>query len=1113
MRPQILSRAVFVALTASVLSSCYVEYSFEQKKVELDTLGNEIHKVWRKDAVRAAENAEAKTAMLDETRAEFVTAIDTIAPEDQLAEIDQFLANLLTLIDDGIVPALTRKLIVVLNEAAADMALLQALATPSGPPADSFVSPDAAPNLLGYISGYPDLVAFLRLQTRILLENDGFTDDGRVTFEEPAALSDLVRVLSNALAEEPATDEEPLAVLIRDLTLVEDDAYNPPVNPLPVYAALFDDRGYPLVVTDGAGAVVFPFTDADGDGLADVDADGKFILQSGDHVAVRPFAFQGDVNEPVTRDQFGRASNGNGFVFRYVDLHRTALGFLIRQQYELSSKDTLYDMLGAFKTIMGTKQAYTDDIGGYEGYAQEHPLMDLSQAAIYAVDTPALPDMLEGISEMSRRHPEDLAKLFWAIDNMIDVLNEFPNAGMTDNQTMVYDMLPVLQEIVADPALWADVMAAFRDPINRKSGLAFATLLSYRDNDSVPVKDGPYDACFQNCKGQFPIGTPSRFDCIRSCPMGEIFDEPMDFDAPESPESRSAFQKFQHLLRDSNGLTYTMSIDEASFDGDPLPEVPPLLVLDDAAAAMIAAIAGNLYLGDYVPDSLWSSDLGSLLSFLGVDSGDVASLIETISDLFGAHMDANPTPDQITRLFNQPDIKFETDRVVLNPADPVCHDGYVMSKHLGMGLFQAEAAGVVDTIYPLAKAFSDHGREDLLVKLMVVFHDHYAGNAALYKTAAGGQSPMKAANMRSYEPALKKIFEEGELFEALNDFAIAQYETEQATGLPVTEALRQVLAKALQPGYMNRRQENFVIIDDGRTVPSASALHHLINAIDQASARLESNQEARDKLDGAVGNMAQLLVGTEREAPNPPRFKDAGSLAFTVHLTKFLADKAREKQQAGTLSTWLQQDAIDAMEEFWRSRTLTALVDLADQTLSDPNDKQVLDNFMAYLLGGVPGQVQVLVAVHQMLVKSIAKNQWLPVARFLARVIDPDREWTVGDDYQRVPMVTLGTLMLKKTLDADPDNTGIFLIHRGLDRPPYGDSPFSVVVDVIARYLSPDPSAETFATANDYGHFLTEMAAYLGDDVHGMERLYEIVGRRVKPEGEQAAAEGGGDGE
>lgn len=1104
MRRNLFARALFVSLIVLLISACHRQYSFEQEKVELESLGEELWKVWHKDAQRAAERADEKSAMLVEQHNAFVDAVDAVAPEPELSAINEFMANLLTLVDDGIVPGLTRKLIVVFEEAMADAALLAALAAPTGPDAESFVSADVAPNLLGYITGYPGLVPLLRFKTRIMLENDGFTDEGARTFDEPAGISDLVRVLANELAAVDDPSDEPLAVTIRDMLLVEDAAYEPADNPRPAFVALFDDRGYPLASRNADGSLVYPFTDTDGDGRADIDVDGEFILQGGESVAVRPFATSSEasIDEPVTRDTFGRALGTGGEVFEYVDLHRTALGFLMRQQHRLSSQDALYDMLQAFRTIMGQKQVYADEIGGYEGYAQEQPLMDMSDALVYTIDTPALPDLLEGTSELANRHPDVLARLFWAFDNMGDILDENPDAGMTDEQTMVYDLLPFLAELVQDQALWADVMVALRSPIMRRSGDAYGTLLSFRDSDSLPVLDGPYDRCFQNCKSNFEIGTASRFDCIRGCPMAEIFDEPMDFAAPESFETISNFQKMQYLLRDATGKEYTMDIENAAINGDPLPPVPPLMRLPAAGEAFLNAIAGNLNLADHVPPEMWASDLGELLALFGLDEDNVATMISTISGLFGAHLDVVPTPDQITRLFNQPDIKFETTEgsvdVLLDPADPTCHDGYVMSQHFAYILFQAEASGAIDALYPLAKAFSDHGRADLLLKMMIVMHDHYAGDKSHYRTVLGAQSPMKAANMRSYEPAMLKIFQEGELFDALTDFAVAQDEVEQATGIPMAEALRQVLARGLQQGYSNRRGETWVNINDGRTVSNATALHHIFAAMDEASKRLDADPQAREKLDDAVGAIAKIMVGTTREPGGPPRFADPGSIVFTAHATKYLADKAREKQQSGELSPWLQDDVLTSIEEFWRSRTLAAILDLADEALADPSDKEVVDAFTNYLLGNSEGQTQTLVAIHQLLVQSIARDRWLPIAQFLARVIDPDRQWQTAP-YGPVSLVTLTALLLKKTLDADPDNTGIFLIHRGLKRPAYQDAPFTTIIDVIARYLSLNPAADTFETPDDYRHFYSEMASYLGDDVHGMERLYELVDRRIKP--------------
>lgn len=1092
---------MFVA--ATTLAACVVQYSFEQEKVETSTLGQELWTIWHRDAQRAVERPEQKTQMLVEQHNAFVDAVDAVAPPAELTAVNGFITNVLTLIDEGIVPALTRKVIVILREAAADVALLAGLATPAGPEAESLVSDIVAPNLLGYITGHPDLVSLLRFTTRVALSNDGFTDAGNRTFDEPAGVSDILRVLVRELRETPtASDDEPLAVTVRDLLLVEDSAYVSDVTQ-PSYVALFDRRGFPLAATDLNGQVVYPFTDADGDGLADVDAMGEFVLQGGMSVALRPFApaSQSTIAEPVTRDAYGRAIGPSGPVFQYIDIERTALGFIVRQQHRLSGQDALYDLLQAFRLIMGSKQVHTDEIGGYEGYTADQPLMEMSHALVLMLDNPGTADLLDGMGELAARSPQALANLFWALDNMVDILNASSEYAMSDLETMAYDVLPLIAEIAADQELWKDVLHAMAHPVARRNGQAFATMLQYRDSNTVPVKDGPYDRCFQQCNSQFTLGTPSRFDCIRGCPMGEIFSEEVDYALPESPTNNSSFQKMQHLLRDTQGQPYSMTIERAAVNGRPLPDVPPLLHLEAAAEAFMAAVAGNLHLADKVPPQLWQSSFGELLDLLGVENGNVAALISTLSALFGAHLDVVPTPDQITRLFNQPDIKFETTEgsndVLLDPADPTCRDGYVMSQHYAYVLYQAEASGAVDALYPIAKAFSDHGREDLLLKLLNVLHDHYAHDASPYKTAAGAQSPMKAANLRSYEPAMRELFTNGRLFEALNDYMIAQQQMESATGIPLTEAMRQLVLMALQPAN-NYKGESYVNINDGRTIGNATALHHLFRAMDEAATRMKAEPAVQAGFDSSVGAYMKIVAGTTKLPGGEPQFADAGSVKFAAHASSYLADEFRARQQSGELSTWLHDDVLPSLEELWSGRMLAAFIDIADSALADDADKAVLDNFLTYLFGSPQGRTQVLIATHQLLVQSIARDRWQPTAQFLATVLDPDREWAT-EPFGRVPVVSLVMQMLKGSLDLDPDNTGIFMIHRGLNRPQFQDAPFTTIVDVIARYFSLNPADDTFRTSEDYRHFFVTMANYLEDDVHGLERLYELVDKRVKP--------------
>ncbi len=1079
------------------LMGCHKEYDFEREDTPTRTLGHELFVIWKKDAERAAVNAEAKTQMLDDHYIEFVEAVDTVAPEDQLEEVDTFLQNVLAVVDEGILPAITRRLQMLLLEALDDVALLAALATPTGPDAESFVSVDSPPNLAGYVTAYPRLPAFLAMISRIGLENDGVNADGLLDPEESEAVTNITRELVQALEGAETEDDESLAVTLRDMALMPDNRYMADEDLTPIWAVLYDDRGYPLpAMIDGE--VGYPFVDEDGDGFADLNANGEFVYQNGGAGKLEPFSRTESIDDPVVRDEFGRALHPNGdLIYQYVDLHNTGLGFLVREFQPLSAQDTLYDMLVAFQTIMGPKTVQSDEDGAYQGYSNDHPLADLTHATVHLMELPQMPSLMRGLAELMERKPEALARLFYQLDRVIDILNEHPSAEMSDDQTLIYDLMPHLEEIAADPGLFADVLWAFRQPISTKTGESMGTLLRFRDNDARPEEGGPYDSCFHQCRERHEIGTLPRYSCIRACPNEEIFSEPMDFDAPESERGRSLLQKFLHLVRDASGVEYRMSIKEASIDGSDLPELPPLLALPGAGEAYLRSIAGMLDLADYVPDEVWSSDLGDLLDLLGVSSGDVASLLSTLSPLFGAELDRVPRPDQITRLFNQEDLRFATERVVLDIDDPVCKDDFVMSQHLAYGLFVGEASGTIDTIYPLAVAFANHNAESTLAGIFSTIHDHYAGDASLYRTRSGQPSRMKASNIRSYERALEEILTDDELFIALNEFAIAVHEVETETGIPMTEDLRAFLRHGLAEGFETRAGEDFIIIDDGRTLTGPSRLAVLAHSIGEASRRLEEVPETRKRLRTAAGNVADVAIGAEKDTNGEPRFKRPGSPALAAHLTRYLASRAEDRIADGSFSDWLSVDVVETLDEFWTSRMLVGFVDLASNTLENDADRELIDDFVEYLFGSPEGRAQVAIATHQFMVSSINSEVWVPVAKFLAKALDPDRDWAV-EPYGRTPMLTLGAELLARTLENDPQNTGIFLINRGLERQTGSDAPFTVLLDMIAAYFSPDPLAEQLQSPEDYRIFFNELAKYLEDDVHGVERLYELVGRRQR---------------
>lgn len=1077
------------------LSSCIKEYDLERKSYERGTLGEELHAIWRKDTERSPKLPEKRTQLLDTRRDEFVQAVDTIAPENELAAINFFLQGTLTLVDDNSLPGMTRKVEVALQDAAQDAELMKALSDNSKPGVSEFISPIASPNILGYVTAYPKLGEFTKKSMQIVLDNDGFNDDGTISTTEPNGLSEIARTVSRLLGDvKPEVLEDSLAILVRDMLLKEDMRYAVNDATRAIYIVKYDRRGLPKANANNQG-IMPPFVDNNNDGLADLDERGQFVLNFGDQID--PFA---EVNaQNIARDAFGRASVNNEYLYEYVDLNNTGLGFLVREAYEMIAKNVFSDMMSAMRVIMGDMTIQQDEQGPYQGFNVDNPLMDIAHALLNMIAIDGLPELMRGQATLFDKGAAELANIVAAFERMVEIADKYPDAKLKGNQTIAYDLSPTLHKITSDKALWASFMDALADPMTQKAGDAMATLISYKNTKASVELGDAYDMCFQGCESSHRLGTEARYTCIRSCPRDKIFQQKMDFSAPESPDNRSQLQAMWHLMWSLAGVPYKMETSEVLVNGRPQPLPPPLIELPGGAEAFLRAIAGNLDLSEHVPPELFSgNELGPILRAFGISSNNIAGLISLLSQFFGVKLDVKPKPSQLTRLFVKEDIAFRSEdgQLVLDLAEPIDADGYSISQHLADGLFEAEASGLVDAVYPMAKAFSDHNKEHLLLELFTIVHMHYPNDASLYKTKAGNNSVSNAANLRSYEPIMREVFQEGELLNAMYQLSRRLKLIKENQGIDLNESLRQMLNEATKPGFTRRNGDDYINIPGGRTLRDLSKLQVLIKGIDDIAERVKDDPEAEEKFSRAVGHLFDVVLKVERPDGQPPQFAKPGSMALASGVMNYMADRADKKRDAQQLEAWIKQDLYTIIEDVWGSRLFAGLVLLGEQILKDDDNRRVLDEFTAYLLNAPRGRENVTLMAYSLVLRATNVKVWVPLAKFLNRVLDPDRDWGTGDNLSKLPIWSHGALMLKRTLEVDEDETGLRLINRGLDKRTTEDPPFSVLVDVIGDYFREDPTQTGPYSAEDYRLFFTRMAAWLGDDKYGMEQVYDLVEKR-----------------
>ncbi len=1084
---------------------CAPEVDLERPEADRGTLGEELFEIWLRDTERSLELSEERAALLRDRRQDFIEAVDRTAPPGTVEELDGFLQSFLPVVDSGYFPALTRRIATILEEASQDEEFLAALSSGSHYSPSDFLSPAHRGRWFYEITGYEETPALMAHLGREFARHDGLDEQGAPSLQAPSSFADLLRALADAMNPPPDADgTDELAILLRDLFVVPDPRFRGSEAPRGVSIAAFDDRGVPVVALDNNGMLPYPFTpDLEDPTRAQIDSAGRFVMQDGVAVAVAPLSHEPSGHPWILRDAEGRAEFSPGvYAFEYFDVSDTALPYLVRMASDLAAEGAFYHLMEALRELLGPAVPGEDDRGLYVGFSDDHPVVDLLDALVSGLSVSELPEVLNLIVEYIDGQTEALAFLFYALNRSIDEVADAPGAEIGDDQTLLFDLLDVLREITADPDLFADVMEALRAPIMERTGEAMATLLTHRDRRAVPAAGGPYDTCFYQCKEGHEIGTVGRYECIRACPMDELFSEPMDLGGPETKVNRSMQQRLFHLLWDTAGAPYTMQVEEAVFPGVNLADLPPMIHLPGAAEAFVRAVAGELLLTDYITDEFTQSDLGQLLAFLEgafpgmVNDETIGGVLSTASELFGARLDPRPTPDQITRLFNQPELRYEDPDVVLAVTSPVGNDGFVMAEHHADGLFAAEASGLIDVLYPLAVAFARHDREDLLPRLFVVVHEHYSGHTDLYLNAAGDPSPMKGSNLVSVEPALLEILEDGTIFEALRGLALSTANLTDDQGVAIDERLRQLVHQWVRndEGFTMRSGASLVELADGRIIHELSRVDVIMDRAGEMVRRVEDEGgDVSENLRRITEDFLDVVLGAEM-VDGEARFTDEGVVALTTHVLAYLARRAERKEAQGTFESWLTEEVPDALVSALVSRGVFAAIDLTRGLQADPDGRELVAGALAHM-GDTDDRADLTsLMLYSLIVQTYDVDGLLPLGGFITNALDPDREFST-EPHGALPTATILAHVLGMAGEGDEHGWGVAVMGRGALATPHQDSGWATVLDVVLRYLSDDPLAEDL-DEEGFASAFRRLQRWFLDDHRGLERYFKLVAIR-----------------
>jgi hypothetical protein len=321
-----------------------------------------------------------------------------------------------------------------------------------------------------------------------------------------------------------------------------------------------DPRGVAQVTTGTAGAILAPFVDANGDGLADVDALGRFVFAAGQD-APSPFLAPAIVGDASPRDTAGRAVGGGGsLLYSYMDTSRTYAASLLRDALPMMNPDptahheTAMDALAGMYVALGPRgqasRGYTLDDGSSASVAYDafrgdlSPLLDLVYAGGQLLADPNADAALATTSWLFTAHQPELAQTVDAILKVKAIADQHPEAKIPATSTLWDDVLDVVAQIAqvedkdGTPGLLADMLAALADDKTAPLGRALGDLVENRD---------AYDYNRLDHNGPAMNATTGV--------LGGPLITPVDRKKPAAGLDRSLFFRFLQLVHDTRGVS------------------------------------------------------------------------------------------------------------------------------------------------------------------------------------------------------------------------------------------------------------------------------------------------------------------------------------------------------------------------------------------------------------------------------------------------------------------------------------------------------------------------------------------------------------------------------
>jgi hypothetical protein len=1068
----------------------------------VDVRGDDVRELCRAGGAAPA-TASGQLQALQAMRPPLVGAVDTIFPAADLDSLQAFLTDndFLAVTDDGTTIASIEALRDALRSLANDQAAMAAMGR-------------LAPRL-GYRPIDPSLgtmralVRYPQLHELILQLTTAITEGGGARGEWDNLLEAIGGAMRNArpLADQAAADR-PLRLAL-DL-LLRERAELAPASAIPL--ASRDARGL-VTVAGSPGALPAPFADVNRDGAADTDADGRFVSAAGTPIdAPSPFALPEGDTWPA-RDAAGRALTPAGaLVYRYVDLDRTILGALARDGLTLfdPQKQTGFDALRGASAMVGPRveatHAYENgEQLAYRGYKTQEPLgagtvstsplLDIAHGFLQMGRDPGIYDVLALARRLMAQNQGEIARLTEAIIATARKADVHPEAQILATAPLWDDLNPLLVQILARPTLTANLMAAMELPSTAALGDRFRKYMAYRDRFDI------------NATTQAVVGS---------------FATLVDRNRNDSGFDRSIFQRFLHLINDSNGAVACnkqgarvddpfLGITLATYNQCALFRVNNLAVFYIQSIAYAKNASGQ-YLcetaaGAWDPFTTAATPQGCIAQGRRPTpkanfNYNWGGLVSTSIDLFGGDefledtvgitgMRTHPTPQALNRvLFLNPTPSYLTN--IIDPLRDKDGDLYRV-EHAGT-LPVLELEGFYDQMRPIIQAFADAGQEQLLVNILAVLHEHWPTKNSVNHQSVDPNAPgyVFGSAGRTYEPYIIDVLQDGALLGALTGTAPTLNRL-VINGKTYSEVVRAAARFFLEPqaGFVDRLGHTTTTTSDGRAVPMVSPWYMLADAYQRKATRLAQAGPEGDAWKDSTRELVDLFTRGV-DVGGAWRFRNPRTVAVALGLIELIEGRLRAYDALGPTGrgTWLTFTLPDDLEAAMTGPVFAGLADFVLALSAEPATRDQLVALVRYLQDEAQDRttfVTALTGIADTLQVALDDRDLVPIANAIGEIIRPERGWLAAQ-----------LTLIKRARAADDGGALTRLMVHLYDQPRPGHTAIGDLVDGLSEIHRARPFADLGEdlTAADYAAALRGVADFLDEEKRGLRKFISIIETR-----------------